>query len=50
MINDKSRGHFKIVKDHNKNIVQYSIIETVLMIAIVLIQMFYLKSLVNKNN
>jgi hypothetical protein len=50
MLSDKMRGHFKIVKVHNKNIVRYNIIETVVMSLIVLIQMFYLKKLVNNAN
>jgi len=35
-------------KEHNKNIVMFSLIETGIMITILIIQMFYIKSILGK--
>ena len=48
MINRKFEGHYSLTKVHNKNIVSYSIIETVIMVMILTFQFFYIRSLISK--
>jgi hypothetical protein len=48
MINRKYEGHYEITKVHNKNIVSYSIIESVIMVMILSFQFFYISNLISK--
>ena len=48
LINKITKNHIDVVNKHNKNIVIYGIIEIIVMIIILFIQLFYIKSLVKK--
>merc|ERR1711976_1083065 len=48
MIGSRLENHFESSKYHNKTIMSYTIIETVIMILIFLFQFFYLRSLVKE--
>ena len=44
MVNSKFDTHYELVLEHNKNISFWSIVETLLMAAILIFQLFYIKS------
>jgi len=44
----KFEGHYETTRSHNKNIVMFSLLESGIMITILLVQMFYIKSLLGK--
>jgi hypothetical protein len=48
LINKLTKNHIDVVNKHNKNIVIYGLIEIIVMIIILFIQLFYIKSLVKK--
>ncbi len=50
MLNRKFETHYEDTIKHNKNITFWSMLETGLMSAILIIQLFYIKSLVEQNN
>jgi len=46
MLNRKFESHYETTNKHNKNITFWSMLETGMMSAILIIQLFYIKSLV----
>jgi len=44
----KFEGHYETTRSHNKNIVMFSLLESGIMITILLVQMFYIKSLLGE--
>ncbi len=48
MIIQKKEGHFEQMIGHNKQIAIFSIIEAAVMAVILVIQLFYIKSLISK--
>jgi hypothetical protein len=48
MINQKLEGHYRLIKKHNRKILWYTNFETFIEVIILIIQMCYLKRLVNK--
>lgn len=48
MLNRKFENHYDTTNKHNKNITFWSMLETGLMSAILFIQLFYIKSLVEQ--
>jgi hypothetical protein len=49
MLNRKFETHYDSTNKHNKNITFWSMLETGLMSAILMIQLFYIKSLVEQH-
>jgi len=49
MLNRKFETHYDSTNKHNKNITFWSLLETGLMSAILMIQLFYIKSLVEQH-
>lgn len=50
MLNRKFETHYDTTNKHNKNITFWSMLETGLMSAILIVQLFYIKSLVEQHN
>lgn len=49
MLNRKFESHYQSTKKHNRNITFYSILETVMMSIILLVQLYYIKNLIEKS-
>jgi hypothetical protein len=50
MILKKIEGHFESTMRHNKHIVSFSIAESATMVIVLIVQLFYIKNLVEKHN
>ena len=50
MLNRKFESHYDSTNKHNKNITFWSMLETGVMSVILVIQLFYIKSLVEQHN
>jgi hypothetical protein len=45
----KYEGHFELSRQHNSSIMTYSLLETIIMIVILVVQLYYLRSIFNKH-
>jgi hypothetical protein len=48
MINKINNGHISKIRGHNRKIIIFAIVEVLVMIGILIVQLVYIKGLVNK--